>query len=106
MHTVPLQKAVGTRIYELRRRAGLEVAQLAEKSGLSHNRILAIENGKVNLNLGTMLILAMSLDATLLELFSGIADRFGIYPKSAKGRVIVIPRYGKLSKSTLRGINV
>jgi transcriptional regulator with XRE-family HTH domain len=52
------QKAVGSRIYELWRRAGLEVAQLAEKSGLSHHRILAIENGKVNLNLGTMLILA------------------------------------------------
>lgn len=85
---VSLQKALGDYLGELRQRSGLKIEQLAEKSGLSSNRINAIERGEVNLNLGTMLVLAMSLETSLQDLFSGIAGRlshtqesFGAYPR-------------------------
>jgi len=72
-----IQRAFGSYIAELRNRAGLQVKQLAERSGLSGDHLARIERGEVNLNLGTMLILAMSLDTTPQELFRGIAGRIG-----------------------------
>ena len=79
MHSsVPVQTAFGNYIRELRERTGLTVDQLAEKSGFSSHRLSAIERGEVNLSVSMLLILAMSLDTTLQELFSGIAGRMGI----------------------------
>lgn len=86
MHVpVSIQKAFGNYVAELRQRAGLRIEQLAEKSGLSHSRLNAIERGDVNLNLGTMLVLAMSLDTPPQELFSGIAQRIGCARASSSG---------------------
>lgn len=76
-----IQKAFGSFIAELRERAGLHIEQLAEKSGLSGMRLHAIERGDVNLSLGTMLVLAMSLDTSPQELFSGIAKRINVNPR-------------------------
>ena len=72
---VSLQTAFGNYIRELRERTGLTIEQLAEKSGFSSNRLKTIERGEINLNLGTLLILAMSLDITLQDLFNGIAGK-------------------------------
>jgi transcriptional regulator with XRE-family HTH domain len=72
---VPLQTAFGNYIRELRDRTGLTIEQFSERSGFSSNRLKAIEQGQVNLNLSTILILAMSLDITLQDLFNGIAGK-------------------------------
>lgn len=78
MHApVSIQKVFGHYIAELRQRAGLRIEQLAEKSGLSRGRLNAIERGDVNLNLGTILVLAMSLDTAPQEIFSDIGKRIG-----------------------------
>lgn len=80
--SISVQKAFGSFLAELRQRAGLHIDQLAEKSGLSGTRLSAIERGNVNLNLGTMLLLAMSLDISPQDLFSGIATRINGSPSS------------------------
>jgi transcriptional regulator with XRE-family HTH domain len=89
------QKAVGNCIYELRERTGLTVEQLEERSGLSSSRLTAIERGEVDIKLGTLLLLAMSLDVTLPELFGCIAGKLGSPKAPPKGRLIVFPKLSK-----------
>lgn len=90
------QKAVGSCIFELRERTGLTLEQLAERSGLSPSRLMAIERGEVDIKLGTLLLLAMSLDATLPELFGCIAGKLGSPKTPPKGRLITFPKLGKI----------
>ena len=89
------QKAVGSCIYELRERTGLTVQQLAESSGLSVSRLIAIERGEVDIKLGTLLLLALSLDVTLPELFGCIAGKLGSPKARPKGRLIAFPKLSK-----------
>lgn len=89
------QKAVGSCIHELREHTGLTVEQLGERSGISINRLTAIERGEVDLKLGTLLLLAMSLDVTLPELFGCIAGKLGTPKAPAKGRLIAFPKLNK-----------
>jgi len=89
------QKAVGSCIYELRERTGLTVEQLAERSGLSISRLTAIEHGEVDIKLGTLLLLAMSLDVNLPELFGCIARKVGSPKAPPKGHLIAFPKLSK-----------
>jgi transcriptional regulator with XRE-family HTH domain len=89
------QKAVGNCIYELRERTGLTVEQLEERSGLSSSRLTAIERGEVDIKLGTLLLLAMSLDVTLPEVFGSIAGKLGSPKAPTKGRLIAFPKLSK-----------
>ena len=89
------QKAVGSCIYELREHTGLTVEQLAERSGISMGRLTAIERGEVDIKLGTLLLLAMSLDVTAPELLGCIAGKLGNPKAAPKGRLIVFPKLSK-----------
>lgn len=89
------QKAVGSCIYELRERAGFTVQQLAESSGISISRLIAIERGEIDIKLGTLLLLALSLDITLPELLGSIAGKLGGPKAATKGRLIVFPKLSK-----------
>ena len=89
------QKAVGSCIYELRERVGLTLEQLAERSGLSSSRLTTIEHGEVDIKLGTLLLLAMSLDVTLPELFGCIAGKLGSPKAPPKGRLIAFRTLSK-----------
>lgn len=77
MDSVSIQSAFGGLLRELREKAGLRIEQLAEKCGLSSKRLSAIERGEVNLNLETMVVLALSTDTSPRELFSGIVGKLG-----------------------------
>ena len=92
------QKAVGSCIYELRQRTGLTVEQLAERSGVSGSRLTAIEHGEVDIKMGTLLLLAMSLDVTLPELFGCIAGKLSSPKTPPKGRLIAFPKLGKAQR--------
>lgn len=92
---VSIQSAFGNFLRELRQKSGLHIEQLAEKSGVSSDRLNAIERGEVNLNLGTMLVLAMSMDTTPQELFRGIAGRIANRPELPGGRIIPFPGSAK-----------
>jgi transcriptional regulator with XRE-family HTH domain len=101
---VPVQKAFGDYILELRRRSGLEIEQLAERSGFSADRLHAIERGEVNLNLGMLQILVMSLDTTLQDLFSAIAVKLR-RPQTTHGRLIVFPNPQKSTRKNQQALN-
>jgi len=85
--SVPIQTVFGNHIRQLRKDAGLTLDQLSEKSGFSNHRLRAIERGGINLNLGTMLILAMSMDTTLHNLLSGVVPKLN-NPEFFEGRII------------------
>lgn len=74
---------------------GLTVEQLAEQSGVSGSRITAIERGEVDIKLGTLLLLTMSLDVTLPELFGCISGKLGSPKPQARGRLIAFPKLSK-----------
>jgi transcriptional regulator with XRE-family HTH domain len=73
--SLPVQTVFGNHIRQWREHAGLTVEQLSEKTGFSSHRLRAIERGEINLNLGTLLILAMSMDRSLQEFLSSVAPK-------------------------------
>lgn len=79
----------------------MTVEQLSEKSGFSSHRLRAIERGEVNLNLATMLILAMSMDTTLQNFLDGVAPKLRDQ-KFFAVRVIPFPRYRKARQDHCR----
>lgn len=99
----PVQTVFGNHIRQLRERAGLTVEQLSEKSGCSSHYLRAIERGEINLNLGIMLILAMSMDTTLQDLLSGVVPELG-HRKFSAVRVIPFPRYRKDQHNNCRDL--
>lgn len=69
--------------------------QLAESSGISISRLIAIERGEIDIKLGTLLLLALSLDITLPELLGYIAGKLGDPKATTKGCLIVFPKLSK-----------
>lgn len=84
----PFLKALGNCLHELRERTGLNVNQLSEKSGLSCKHIGAIERGEVDLNFGTLILLALALDTTVPEVFERITVKLNNDVSSPHGRMI------------------
>ena len=65
-----LQKQLGARVYELREKAGLTQAQLAEKSNVSNDTISRIERGIRSPSFEVLERLAKALDVEVRELFN------------------------------------
>jgi transcriptional regulator with XRE-family HTH domain len=85
---VPFLKALGNCMHELRERTGLNVNQLSEKSGLSCKRIGAIERGEVDLNFGTLILLALALDTTVPEVFDRVAVKLNNDVTATQGQMV------------------
>lgn len=98
---IPVQTVFGNHIRQLRERAGLTIEQLSEKSGFSSHRLRAIERGEINLNLGTMLILALSMDTTLQDFLGGVAPKLD-HRKFCAARIIPFSRYPGSQQSHCR----
>ena len=96
--SLPVQQIFGNHIRQLREEAGLRIEQLSEKSGFSSHRLRAIERGEINLNLGTMLILAMSMDTTLQDFLSSVAPQLAI-ENSLQFRSFLSPTIARISQS-------
>lgn len=67
---VKLQKLFGTRVYELRLKANLTQAQLAEKADVSNDTISRIERGLRCPSFAVMEQLADALEVEVRELFN------------------------------------
>jgi len=65
-----LQKLLGTRVYELRRRLILTQAQFAERVGVSNDTISRIERGIRSPSFDVLERLAKTLDVEVRELFN------------------------------------
>lgn len=80
-----IQKQVGKRVREIRRRLGLTQEELAEKCGAGFvlQRVGEIERGEANCTLQTIAAIARGLDCEPAELF--------LFPASAIGKLAGLP---------------
>lgn len=68
-----IQRELGERIRRLRMRKGWSQEEFAAISGLHRTYVGAVERGEKNLTLSTIHTLARTLEATIAQLFRGIA---------------------------------
>ena len=68
-----VQKALGARIVQLRRKKQASQECLADCCGLNRSHMGEIERGTSNITLSTLLVLVEQLGITASELFNGIA---------------------------------
>lgn len=70
-----LERALGTRIRRLRRRADLSVVDLAAAAGISNGMLSKIENGQISPSLSTLRSIATALGLPIAALFAADEDR-------------------------------
>ncbi|MDL9947817.1 XRE family transcriptional regulator [Gordonia sp. ABSL11-1] len=85
-----LEAAIAHQVRLLRRNAGMSVADMATKVGISKAMLSKIENAQTSCSLSTLARLAAGLDVPVTSLFRGAdVEREAIYTESGKGAVIV-----------------
>lgn len=85
-----LEAAIAHQVRLLRRNAGLSVAEMAAKVGISKAMLSKIENAQTSCSLSTLARLAAGLDVPVTSLFRGAdVEREAVYTESGKGAVIV-----------------
>lgn len=67
-----LQQRLGQRIRELRTRQGFSQKELAESCGIDADSLERIEQGEIDLNLGTLVPLALKLGMETSAILEGI----------------------------------
>jgi len=85
-----LEEVIAAQVRSLRQMAGLSVAAMAAKVGISKAMLSKIENAQTSCSLSTLARLATGLDVPVTALFRG-ADfaREAVYTESGKGSAIV-----------------
>ncbi|MXP21419.1 helix-turn-helix domain-containing protein [Gordonia sp. HNM0687] len=85
-----LEAAIAHQVRMLRRNAGMSVADMAAKVGISKAMLSKIENAQTSCSLSTLARLAAGLDVPVTSLFRGAdVEREAIYTEAGKGAVIV-----------------
>jgi len=69
-----LQRRLGDRIRELRTKRGWTQDVFADKSGFHRAQVGAFERGEMNITIGSLLLIAQTLEARVVDLFDGIED--------------------------------
>jgi transcriptional regulator with XRE-family HTH domain len=59
---------------ELRLKRGLTQDEFADKSGLHRAQIGAFENGRMNITLASLHLVAQTLGVKIIDLFKGVED--------------------------------
>ncbi len=67
-----IQKRLGARIRELRKRKGWSQEELGDVSGLHYTYVGSVERGERNVTLRSIQTIAGSLSVSISELFQGI----------------------------------
>ena len=68
-----IQKALGSRIRDLRHKRGWSQEEFADICGIHRSHMGEIERGETNLTLSTLLVISQKLEVTISALFKGIA---------------------------------
>ncbi|MGV9709525.1 helix-turn-helix domain-containing protein [Gordonia sp. NPDC003424] len=85
-----LERAIAHQVRVLRRNAGLSVADMAAKVGISKAMLSKIENAQTSCSLSTLARLAAGLDVPVTSLFRGAdSEREAVFTEAGKGSVIV-----------------
>ena len=74
MQLEEIQKRVGARIRELRRKSGWTQDEFADLSGLHRAQVGAFENGRMNMTLASLNLVAETLGVRLVDLFIGVEE--------------------------------
>jgi len=69
-----IQRRLGARIRELRLKRGLTQDEFADKAGLHRAQVGAFENGRMNITLASLHLVAQTLDVRIVDLFKGVED--------------------------------
>jgi transcriptional regulator with XRE-family HTH domain len=67
-----IQKRLGARIRALREKRGLTQDEFADKAGLHRAQIGAFENGRMNITLASLHLVAQTLGVRIVDLFKGV----------------------------------
>jgi transcriptional regulator with XRE-family HTH domain len=59
---------------ELRRKRGLTQDEFADKAGLHRAQVGAFENGRMNITLASLHLVAQTLGVRIVDLFKGVED--------------------------------
>jgi transcriptional regulator with XRE-family HTH domain len=85
-----LSWVIANHVRRRRREIGLNVGQLAERSGISKGMLSKIENAQTSPSLSTLERLAAALDMPVTSLFRGLAEeRDAVFVKAGSGPEIV-----------------
>ncbi len=98
--STPLERYLGSTIRELRRKHGLTIADISDRTGISRGMLSRIETGQTATSLDTLSRLAQGLGVSLSALFRnyGIAD--GGVQLVKKGKGMEVARRGTRSGHT------
>ena len=67
-----IQKRLGVRIRKLRLKHGWTQDEFADKSGLHRAQVGAFENGRMNVTLASLHLVAETLGVRIVDLFRGV----------------------------------
>jgi len=67
-----IQKRLGARIKALRIKKGFTQDEFADKSGLHRAQVGAFENGRMNITLSSLHLVAQTLEVKIIDLFKGV----------------------------------
>jgi transcriptional regulator with XRE-family HTH domain len=85
-----LEKVIAARVRDYRQSAGLSVAEMAERVGISKAMLSKIENAQTSCSLTTLSRLAAGLDVPVTALFRGLDDpREAVFIPAGHGAEIV-----------------
>ncbi len=74
MQREELQRRLGVRLRELRKKRGWTQDVFADKSGFHRAQVGAFERGEMNITLATLLLLSQTLGVKIVDLFRGLED--------------------------------
>jgi transcriptional regulator with XRE-family HTH domain len=69
-----IQRRLGARIREVRLKRGWTQDEFADLSGLHRAQVGAFENGKMNITLASLHLVAQTLGVRIVDLFKGVED--------------------------------
>jgi len=69
-----IQKRLGARIRALRLKRGWTQDEFSDLSGLHRAQVGAFENGRMNMTLASLHLVAQTLGVQIIDLFKGVED--------------------------------
>jgi len=96
----PLERYLGSTIRELRRKHGLTIADISDRTGISRGMLSRIETGHTATSLDTLLRLAQGLGVSLSTLFRNYDVADGGVQMVKKGKGMEVARRGTRSGHT------
>ena len=92
-------RAIGERLYALRKKQGLTQAEIAAAAGISDHTYAVIERGEADMRVKTLLALCKVLNASPNDIF--IDDSISLSPAEITARLAALPDKEKLAVSRL-----